>query len=92
MTKHPAPSPGELSRIQGQALMYMRAFLQANHQLPPCNQIAKDFGWASPNSGHAVVRALEKKGYLQRNELGNHMLSDQGMRWVPSAIQKGDRP
>lgn len=69
-----------LSDTQAKVLAYMVKFLELNDQLPPMAKIAEDFGWASPNSADTHVRAMEKKGYLARNELHNLMLADRPMR------------
>lgn len=65
-----------LTHIQGQVLAYMAKFLQLNDQLPPQLTIAAAFGWASPNAALDHLKALEKKGYLTRNEIGHLMLAD----------------
>lgn len=65
-----------LTHIQSQVLAYMATFLQLNDQLPPMSAVAKAFGWASINAANEHARALEKKGYLARNELGHLMLAD----------------
>ena len=65
-----------LTHQQAQVLAYMATFLGMNDQLPPLKSIAQAFGWASQNSAWEHVEALEKKGYLARNEIGNIMLAD----------------
>jgi len=65
-----------LTHIQGQVLAYMAKFLQLNDQLPPQLTIAAAFGWASTNAALDHLKALEKKGYLARNEIGHFMLAD----------------
>ena len=73
----PATAQTPLSVRQKQVLTFMRFFLQCNHQLPPCPAMAHAFGWRSPNAAADVLKMLEKKQYLTRNELGHLMLSDQ---------------
>ncbi len=69
------PAALALTTRQRQVLDYMRVFLGVNHQLPPANKIAADFGWTSSNAAHDVLRRLERNGALQRNELDNLMLA-----------------
>lgn len=38
-------------------------------------QIARDFGYASPNSAQCTLDQIEAKGYLVRNELGRRMFA-----------------
>lgn len=71
-----------LSDTQAKVLAYMVKFLELNDQLPPMAKIAEDFGWASPNAADTHVKAMEKKGYLTRNELNNLMLADR----IPPAV------
>lgn len=65
-----------LSDLQGKVLAYLVKFLQMNDQLPTNAKIAEAFGWASSNSADTHLKALEKKGYLARNELHHLMLAD----------------
>jgi SOS-response transcriptional repressor LexA len=70
-TKEPQP----LTTKQRHVLLYLRTFLNHNHCLPPAVCIAGAFGWRSANSAALHLKALEKKGYLRRNELGGLMLA-----------------
>ncbi len=54
---------------------YLRVFLAINDQLPPSKTIAQAFGWKSANAAYEVLQALERKGHLERNEIGNLMLA-----------------
>ena len=76
-----------LTHIQGQVLAYMAKFLQLNDQLPPQLTIAAAFGWASPTAALDHLKALEKKGYLTRNEIGHLMLAD---RPAPHVVYLGN--
>ncbi len=76
------PRPTEPTPTQRKVLDYLRVFLHLNHQLPPKQTIASAFGWASANAAHTHLAALEKKGHLRRNELGNLMLA-----YPPVALQ-----
>lgn len=81
-TRHP------LTHLQAQVLAYLVKFLQLNDQLPTCENIAAAFGWASSNSANLHLQALEKKGYLARNELGNLMLADRpAVAQAPGAVK-----
>jgi SOS-response transcriptional repressor LexA len=64
-----------LTTHQRKMLDYLLAFFADNDQLPPTVQIARDFGYASPNSAQNVLEQLEKKGYLVRDELGRRMFA-----------------
>lgn len=74
-TKEPQP----LTTKQRHVLLYLRTFLNHNHCLPPAVCIAGAFGWRSANSARLHLVALEKKGYLQRNELGGLMLAGEAL-------------
>jgi len=65
-----------LTHPQAQVLAYLVKFLELNDQLPPQATIAAAFGWSSSNAAFDHLEALEKKGYLTRNEIGNRMLTD----------------
>lgn len=56
---------------QQQVLDFMRAFHAENDQLPPMPEIARHFGFRSANSAVCHAAALERKGFLERNCIGN---------------------
>ena len=60
-----------LSIRQQQVLGFMLQFLAENDQLPPMSAIAPYFGFRSPNSAQEHVNALARKGFLERNAVGN---------------------
>jgi len=60
-----------LPRRQQQVLDFMRAFHAENDQLPPMPEIARHFGFRSANSAVCHAAALERKGFLERNSIGN---------------------
>lgn len=64
-----------LPRRQQQVLDFMRSFHAENDQLPPMPEIARHFGFRSANSAVCHAAALELKGYLERNSIGNLMFS-----------------
>ena len=51
-------------------LAFMREFFVENDQLPPVERIAKHFGWASMQSAHCHLEALQKHGLIERNAVG----------------------
>ena len=51
-------------------LAYMRAFYDANDQLPPVALISEAFGWVGPQSAHYHVLRLEHYGHIERNAVG----------------------
>lgn len=71
-TKKP---PQKITELQRHVLDYLHVFLALNDCLPPASHIAREFGWSSANSARLHLVALEKKGYLQRNELGGLMIA-----------------
>jgi SOS-response transcriptional repressor LexA len=56
---------------QAEALDFIRAFYDRNDQLPPVDTIAEHFGFASRNAAHEMLLALERKGHIERNEVGS---------------------
>lgn len=83
----PTTNRQPLSDTQAKVLAYLGKFLELNDQLPTIAKIAEDFGWASSNSADTHLKAMEKKGYLARNELHNLMLADRpATEW--QAIEK----
>ena len=73
-TQAPKTTP-PVTQTQRRVFEYMSVFLAINDCLPPAAQIAREFGWRSANSARLHLVALEKKGLLQRNELGGLMLA-----------------
>jgi SOS-response transcriptional repressor LexA len=71
----PAGQVAALTVRQQQVMDYLCRFLSMNDQLPPRPTIASAFGWASANAADSVLAALERKGWLCRNEIGNLMLT-----------------
>jgi SOS-response transcriptional repressor LexA len=55
---------------QAESLDFIRAFYDRNDQLPPVDTIAEHFGFASRNAAHEMLLALERKGHIERNEVG----------------------
>ena len=61
----------ELTTRQQQVLGFMRTFLAENDELPPMWAVAKHFGFRSENAAQCHIDALTRKGYLERNSIGN---------------------
>lgn len=72
-------TPQPLTPQQRHILVYLRAYLGINQQLPPCNHIARDFGYASPNAAADHLQRLAAKGYLDKNEANNWRLTPLGL-------------
>ncbi len=51
---------------------FMREFFQDNDQLPPQNTIVQKFGWKDERNAANYQRALEAKGYLEKNSVGKY--------------------
>ncbi len=62
----------ELTKIQEMVLYYCRTFFEENDQLPPYRLIKECFGWKSVNAVKDVMRILEKKGYVEKNEANRY--------------------
>ncbi len=60
-----------LTARQQEVLDFMRAFLTENDEVPPMWAVAKHFGFRSENAAQCHVDALMRKGYLERNSIGN---------------------
>ena len=67
------PLTKELTDKQRQKLDWISAFTQRNGMPPTVREIGDAFGIAS-SSTFAVLRALQRKGYLQRGDLGARSL------------------
>lgn len=64
-----------LTDKQRHVMTYLHAFLCLNDCLPPASCISGAFGWRSANAARLHLVALEKKGWLVRNELGGLMIA-----------------
>lgn len=61
-----------LTPKQADVLAFMREFFAENDQLPAGPEIARHFGFRSPNAGFEYLVALEKKGCIERNAVGRY--------------------
>lgn len=59
-----------LTEKQAAVLAYLREFHASNDNMPTDRTIAKRFGWTSVNSAFEQLRALERKGCIERNAQG----------------------
>ncbi len=75
-----------LTPRQAQVLAYLRIFFATNHCLPPCAQIAHDFGWRSNNAANEALQQLERHGALERNELGGYKFTQPGLHQPLPAV------
>lgn len=79
----------DLTQHQRAMLDYLLTFLDRNDMMPPMAQIARDFGHASPTASLQTCAALEKKGYLVRNELGRQMFARPVLlAWREAAVKR----
>lgn len=62
----------ELTAKQSDVLAFMRGFFAENDHLPGGPDIARHFGFRSPNAGAEYISALERKGYVERNAVGRY--------------------
>lgn len=59
-----------LTTKQSELLFFMQAFEAENDALPTDRTIARHFGWASTNAAFEHLRALARKGLIERNAQG----------------------
>ena len=48
-------------------LFFLIDFLRDNHQLPPMAEISRNFGWSSANAANEVLKALQRRGFIEKN-------------------------
>ena len=78
-----------LTNHQRAMLDYLLTFLDRNDMMPPMAQIARDFGHASPTASLQTLAALERKGYLVRNELSRQMFARPVLlAWREAAVKR----
>lgn len=59
-----------LTARQALVLDFMRKFHAEQDQLPPGHVLCSHFGWAGLNAATDHLKALERKGYIEKNILG----------------------
>jgi SOS-response transcriptional repressor LexA len=70
------------SKRQGEVLRYLAEFYARNDQLPPLDTVCAHFGWRSWNAAMDHVRALERKGYLERNDVGKYRFTSRARAYL----------
>ncbi len=60
-----------LTARQPLVLDFMQQFFAENDQPPPATAVAEHFGFKSLNSAYDHIKALERKGFIERNAVGN---------------------
>lgn len=63
-----------LTDRQSEVLEFCRSFFRENDQLPPMLTIAAEFQFCN-NAAQDHVKALVKKGYLEKNSVGKYRFS-----------------
>ncbi|ANP79329.1 hypothetical protein A134_23225 [Vibrio crassostreae 9CS106] len=63
------------TKIRANVLQFMVEFFNDNDSLPTTEQVAKNFGWNSNNSAYQHIKALERDGYLKRNNVNGLMFN-----------------
>jgi repressor LexA len=56
-----------LTDTQEEVYEFIKEFLVNSHSTPTYMEISDHFGWASGNSSYGHVKALCKKGYLEKH-------------------------
>lgn len=78
MSKHPVgpcPTCGRAVRgmvepmtpAQRETLLFLQAFIEANHFAPSNQEIADSLGLRAKSSAYQRILELERKGYIHRN-------------------------
>ena len=55
-----------LTERQARVLAFLRQSIERNGYPPTCAEIARNFGWRSGNAAHEHLRAIERKGFIER--------------------------
>ncbi len=61
-----------LSKKQAVVYGFCCDYFTRNDQLPSAYVVSDYFGWASPNAAYSHLKALEEKGYIEKNESGRY--------------------
>lgn len=59
-------------------LVYMKEFFRSEDMLPTLDMIAQHSGYTAPSGALNLCRSLQKKGYIERNQLGKWRFARQG--------------
>lgn len=65
----------KLPPMRQKVLDYIVTYVGVNHCTPAHAEIARAFGWASATAAACHIKALERGGWLARNEAGRLMLA-----------------
>jgi len=57
-----------LTDTQEQVLAYMREFYELEDRLPSTRELQLAFGWKSQTSAVLHMKALERKGHIEKRE------------------------
>ncbi len=68
-----------LTATQAHVLRYMRAHFAQEHELPSSYDIARAFGYASPNAANELQHKLLAKGMVERNTAGRLKFTQRGL-------------
>lgn len=77
-------SMGKLTKRQAEIFDYIKTSILENHCPPTVRQIGAKFGIRSPNGVMCHLKALEKKGYIERIESKSRSIKVVGLRleWI----------
>ncbi|MBL7997749.1 MAG: hypothetical protein JNL32_03830 [Candidatus Kapabacteria bacterium] len=55
-----------LTKRQSDVMYFLKAFIREKRYAPSIKEICAEFGFASTNAAHEILKALEVKGYISR--------------------------
>jgi len=61
-------NPDKLTKRQSEVLGFLVSYVRTNQRPPSIREIGEKFGIMSPNGVVWHLKALEKKGYIERDE------------------------
>jgi SOS-response transcriptional repressor LexA len=56
----------EITASQRRVLEFVQSFRAQHGCSPTCLEIARNFGWKSPNAAHDHIEALSRRGFITR--------------------------
>ncbi len=68
-------------------LFFLIDFLRDNHQLPPMAEISRNFGWSSANAANEVLKALQRRGFIEKNVVGKYKLTLEMVEYWENEIE-----
>ncbi len=81
-----------LTERQEQVLDFIRSCIKEKHLPPTVREICTEFGFAGPNATVGHLKALERKGYIQREfnrARGITLIEEEKPRGIPLYTLKG---